>query len=212
MKFSEFLNTFAASPIIDAGTFRLYTPRAADLRRQVHGWVEKGYLLPLKRGIYVLSPEWRRTQPSVLFIANFLHAPSYISLEYAMAFHGLIPEKATVLTSATTRKTQTYRNALGVFEYRSVKKELFWGYAAHGDLGQQFLIAEPEKALLDFFHLNSDYRGAAGEFESLRLENLEGIDTEKLIGYAAKFNRRVRGVAATLAAWARDEKARLERL
>ncbi len=208
MKYSEFLNTFGEFPLIDASTFRLYAANPADLRRQVHGWVEKKYLIPLKRGIYVLSREWMRVQPSVLFIANFLRAPSYVSLEYAMAFHGFIPEKATVLTSVTTRKTQTYRNALGVFEYRSVKRDLFWGFAVREDLEQDFFIAEPEKALLDFFHLNSRYKGEPAEFESLRLQNLDGIDTGKLMAYAGKFNRRVRGVAAGLAEWAQAKPAR----
>jgi len=212
MKFIEFLNTFGAFPLIDSGTFHFYTPRLADLRRQVHGWVEKRYLLPLKRGIYVLSPEWRKVQPSVPFVANFLHAPSYISLEYALAFHGLIPEKAAVLTSVTTRKTRIYRNALGVFEYRSLKKGLFWGYTAHQDLGQDFFMADPEKALLDFFHLNSRYQGEPGEFASLRLQNLEGIDQGKLTIYAEIFNRRVRRIAAALADWKREEEARLKRL
>lgn len=190
MKFKDFIKIYKDSPLIDASTFSLYG-NPEDLRRQVREWVKKGYLLSLKRGLYIFSDEYRKVQPLSLFIANFLVSPSYVSLEYALGFYNLIPERVEVITSVTTKKTNTFQNCLGRFEYCSVRKELFFGFKKETDNNQEFFIALPEKTLVDYFYLNPHFEGDFSEFESLRMQNLESVDLELLNSYKPKYNKRV---------------------
>lgn len=191
MKFDEFLNIYRDVPVIDSSTFPLYSDRPSNLRRQVRTWVKKRYLIPLKRGLYIFSENYRQIEPSSLFISNYLVSSSYISLEYALGYYGLIPEKVTVITSVTTKKTNKFKNKLGKFEYRSVKKSLFFGYKKESDKNLEFFIAFPEKAILDYFYLNADFKGKFEEFDSLRFQNLDKLNIERMRAYQKKYNNRV---------------------
>jgi len=212
MKFNEFVKIYQEAPLIDSSTFSLHNEKPPNLRRQVREWVKKGYLIPLRRGLYIFSGQWRKIQPSVLFMANFLVLPSYVSLEYALGFYGIIPEKVTVVSSVTTKKTKIFKNLLGSFEYRSIKENLFFGFKKEIDNNQEFFVALPEKALLDYFYLNSHFQGNFSELESLRLQNLEALNTELLETYGLKYNKRIRKIAEVLIEFVKKEKARYKRL
>ncbi|MEA1965592.1 MAG: hypothetical protein U9O41_10795 [Candidatus Aerophobetes bacterium] len=212
MKFNEFVKIYQKAPLIDSSTFSLYNERPQSLRRQVREWVKRGYLIPLKRGLYIFSGQWRKIQPSVLFMANFLVLPSYVSLEYALGFYEIIPEKVTVVTSVTTKKTKIFKNLLGSFEYYSIKENLFFGFKKEIDNNQEFFIALPEKALLDYFYLNNHFQGNFSELESLRLQNLESLNTELLENYGLKYNRRIRKITQVLIEYVKKETIRYRHL
>lgn len=212
MKFNEFVKIYQEAPLIDSSTFSLYNEKPQNLRRQVREWVKKDYLIPLKRGLYIFSSQWRKIQPSVLFMANFLVLPSYVSLEQALGFYEIIPEKVTVITSVTTKKTKIFKNLVGSFEYRSIKKNLFFGFKKEIDNNQEFFIALPEKALLDFFYLNNHFQGDFSELESLRLQNLEVLNIKLLETYGLKYNKRIRKIAEVLIEFVKKEKGRYRRL
>ena len=93
-----------------------------------------------------------------------------------------------------------------------MRPNLFEGYATRTDAGREFFIADPEKALLDFFYLNRRLKGTREEFESLRLQNLETIDPVRLQAYSLRFNGRVRRIAESLARIVREESDRFKRL
>ena len=192
MKFNEFVKIYQEAPLIDSSTFSLHNEKPQSLRRQVREWVKKDYLIPLKRGLYIFSSQWRKIQSSVLFMANFFTLPSYVSLEQALAFYQIIPEKATVITSVTTKKTKIFKNLVGSFEYRSIKEDLFFGFKKEIDNNQEFFIALPEKALLDYFYLNNHFQEGFSELESLRLQNLETLNIKSLESYGLKYNKRIR--------------------
>jgi len=212
MKFNEFVKIYQEAPLVDSSTFSLYNEKPQNLRRQVREWVKKDYLIPLKRGLYIFSSQWRKIQPSVLFMANFLVLPSYVSLEQALGFYEIIPEKVTVITSVTTKKTKIFRNLVGSFEYRSIKEDLFFGFKKEIDNNQEFFIALPEKALLDFFYLNNHFQGDFSELESLRLQNLEVLNIRLLETYGLKYNKRIRKIAEVLIEFVKKEKGRYRRL
>jgi len=212
MKFNEFVKIYQEAPLIDSSTFSLYNEKPQNLRRQVREWVKKDYLIPLKRGLYIFSSQWRKIQPSVLFMANFLVLPSYVSLEQALGFYEIIPEKVTVITSVTTKKTKIFKNSVGSFEYRSIKEDLFFGFKKEIDNNQEFFIALPEKALLDFFYLNNHFQGDFSELESLRLQNLEVLNIRLLETYGLKYNKRIRKIAEVLIEFVKKEKGRYRRL
>jgi len=104
MKFSDFLQIYSRMPLIDAESFHLYSDKPEQLRSQVSHWVEKGWLKPLKRGLYVFSETYRPGDVSILYLANSLNKPSYVSMEHALGFYDLIPEKIVMMTSVTTKK------------------------------------------------------------------------------------------------------------
>jgi len=84
-------------------------------------------------------------------IANFLYSPSYISLESALSFYGIITQFPYQITSITPKKTKTIKTLGKEFSYAQIKPQLFFGY----EKKEKFLIAIPEKALLDYLYLCS---------------------------------------------------------
>jgi len=192
MKFEAFLEKYKDSAVIDSSSFALLDEKLADIRRQVSGWEKKGYLLQLKKGMYFLNNTFRKSQPAHRFIANYLVSPSYLSLEYALGYYDLIPERVTVYTSVTTKKTQTFSNILGKFDYQSVKESLFFGFIKADGVDHDFFVALPEKAVLDFFYLREDVKGSPGEFEAFRFQNLEIIKLKRFHEFSLVYPRRVK--------------------
>jgi predicted transcriptional regulator of viral defense system len=191
MKFIDFIRTYQDAPFIDSSTF-LKQGKAEDLRRQVRDWVKKGWLLLLKKGLYIFSKEYRKINVLPEFIANFLITPSYLSLEYAMSFYELIPERVTVFTSVTSKKTSRFNNCLGSFQYQTIKQAAFRGYVQQESGNWKITIASAEKSLLDFFYLNPYIKnGSEGEFDSLRLQNLDELNIAVIESYYGVYNKRM---------------------
>ena len=158
-------------------------------RRRLVEWQKKGYIKKIIKGFYVFS-EAEITEPALFSIANTIYPHSYISFEMALTHYHLIPESVYGITSGTSKKTATFRTPLGDFIYRSLKPELFFGYVPVPYQNQRYLIAEPEKALLDFFYLNPTLLND-DDFAGLRInqdELLAKINHEKLEKYLAVFD------------------------
>lgn len=205
MKFEVFLQKYSENAVIDSSSFALLDEKLTNIRRQVSGWVKKGYLIQLKKGIYVLNDTFRKVRPSERFIANYLVSPSYLSLEYALGYYDLIPEKVTVYSSLTTKKTQTFTNILGKFDYCSVKESLFFGFTRAQSDNQGFFIALPEKAILDFFYFREDIQGEFGEFEAFRFQNLEIIKLKRFHEFSLAYPGRVKKAARSFINFIRQE-------
>lgn len=206
MKFNDFLEKYKDTQLIDSSTFELLAENPRDTRRQVAYWLKKGYLIALKKGIYVFGENYRKKELSSFFLANFLASPSYLSLEYALGFYDLIPEKVTVFTSVTTKKTQKYNNAFGVFQYRSIKKSLFFGYKRYLENGQPYFIASPEKVFLDYFYLSKGFSGNFEEFESMRFQNLEIINVKKLKSFSFNYNKKTKEILTSFLEFIKQDK------
>jgi len=88
--------------------------------------------------------------PQAEEVANVVYPPSYISCETALFHHGIIDQAPFVIVSVSTRKSRRIRIGDNHFLYHRIKNSLFWGYTQ--ELG--YLMAEPEKALLDWLYLN----------------------------------------------------------
>jgi hypothetical protein len=156
---------------------------------QLHLWVKKGYLLKLRNGIYAFVKDRERITGEE--IAALLYQPSYLSLESALAWYGFIPEMVYARVSVTARTNRTFTNDFGTFIYRHVKAELFWGYVEiKTDLGH-YLLAELEKALLDYLYLNLSRIRSDADFENLRLNAdrlKETLDADKFLKYLSAFD------------------------
>jgi len=84
-------------------------------------------------------------------VANRVYPPSYVSCETALFHHGVIDQAPFAIVSVSTRKGKRIRIGENRFIYHKILRSLFWGYVS--DKG--YLLAEPEKALLDWFYLKS---------------------------------------------------------
>lgn len=139
--------------------------------------IEAGLLLRVKRGIYIKSKgKINNFFYSKEIIANLIYGPSYISLEYALSFHGIIPERVEVVTSVTNKRKKNFHTPIGSFSYSAINK-LYYPAGVHWqkmDDGRGFFIASPEKALIDKLYfeekLYTQKEMAQYIFENLRIE------------------------------------------
>ncbi|MFH1282178.1 MAG: hypothetical protein ABII27_00760 [bacterium] len=192
MKYQDFRNKFQNAPIIFSKNIILGQSKKQIIRNQLARWNKNGLLVELRRGAYLLNDNDRKVHVSNPYLANQLYSPSYISLEYALNFYGLIPERVNDVTSITTRKTLSFSNNTGNFSYRHVNPSVYRGFTSVNDKqGLSFLIADPEKALMDFCYLNlglfsGNYKDIF--LESYRLQNMESLNIKKILYYAELFN------------------------
>lgn len=142
--------------------------------------VQEGLLTRLKQGLYSLKTD----PPNEKEVANRLYKPSYISFAYALAYYNILPEMPYVLTSATTKVTRIFNTPSVAFSYYTIKKAAFTGYVLKKENGRSFLIAEPEKALVDYV-----YFATLGRGPSVDRLNMSSLNKDKVIGYAKLYNR-----------------------
>jgi len=136
--------------------------------------------LRLKNGLYALKTDL----PPEEEIANRLYRPSYLSFEYALAAYNILPEMPYSITSATTKPTRAFAVGERTFSYSTIKREAFAGYAPTQRVGRIVLIAEPEKALVDYFYFVS--LGKKPKNDRL---NITALDKQKALGYASLYQR-----------------------
>lgn len=193
MKFATFRELIKKYPFFRSNLFPLLTDNPNFLRRQVVDWVKQGRLIELKRGIYTLSEKWEDKTLSPYLLANIIYSPSYISLESALSHYNLIPERVEVITSVTSKKTQTFENKFGKFTYRHIKQSCYEFFIANKDKSNlEYFIATPEKALLDYLYLNTppditiekDYF-----YDALRLQNVTSLNPRQLLKIANVFQQ-----------------------
>ena len=156
------------------------------IRGQLHRWIKAEKVIPLRRSMYTLAERYRRKALSPAALANGLYTPSYLSTLWALGFYGIIPEKVATYPSVSTRVPRRFSNKIGTFQYSSVKQEFFFGYGSRMIDGQSIMIAHPEKALLDHWHLNSgewDYDRLKG----MRYQGFDLLDTQRMHSHAAKY-------------------------
>jgi predicted transcriptional regulator of viral defense system len=126
----------------------------------------------------------------IFHIANQIYEPSYISFELVLSRYAIIPEAIAVISSATTRKTATFKSTFARFIYHSINKKYFWGYEVIKVGNTSYKIAKPEKALLDYFYINTKIL-CKEDFEYHRIDASrlkELIDFDLLDSYLEKFH------------------------
>lgn len=180
MKWDSLLRQVGAEGVFETGLLLAGDVDRHDVHRQLSRWTKQGRLVQLRRGLYVLSSAYRpqRTHPFVL--ANRLHQGSYVSLQSALAFYGMIPEGVMVVTSVGTKRPARYDTEIGAFIYRHVQKRMFFAYERmEVSRGEYAFVACREKALLDLIYL-TPHADQPNYLRELRLQNLPEIDSQKL--------------------------------
>lgn len=161
--------------------FKRVFPQTSD---QIQYFLEtqtrQGLFTRLKRGLYVLKTDL----PGDEEIANILYKPSYISFEYALARYGIIPESPYHITSATTNPTRVFEVGNQAYSYYTIKQKAYTGYYLDVSADKRVLVADPEKALVDFlYYVAIGKRSINDRFDTSKL------DRNKLKEYAKLFER-----------------------
>ncbi|HPC36872.1 MAG TPA: hypothetical protein P5268_09580 [Candidatus Marinimicrobia bacterium] len=155
---------------------------------RISRWVNQGKLIQLRRGKYLLPPQYQVLSANPFYISNYLYCPSYVSLYTALQYYGCIPEAVKVIQAVTTRQTASWETAIGRFQYFSIKPERFFGYTeikfGNGEQ-QRALIADLEKALIDVCYF-SPGEWNLNRWSELRLQHCELINLERLRDYSAQ--------------------------
>lgn len=186
MKIEEFIRKTSKLPVIESEMLLAGVNDPLPLKVQMSRWKKAGKLIQLRRGIYLLPDIYRKIEVDEFFIASILEKPSYVSMEKALEYHSLIPDAVPVYTCLTTKRPGRFVTEIGVFEYRHIKRELFWGYESLSSGAQTVFIASPEKALLDLIYMRG-MKISTGWLRELRLQNVSKLGLNKLNVYAAKF-------------------------
>ncbi len=191
MTFQEFQRAFSTFPVIP--TFEIEKVFPNFDRNALTRWQQKGYLEKIRQGYYRLTARPVIGEADLFFIANKIYFPSYISLQSALRWYDFIPEGVFTITSIATKKTNLFQTPIGAFQYRNVKKDLFFGYHLEKIDEFYFKIAEPEKAILDLLYLWPSLSSEDDLFE-LRLNLFElskQLDMEKMEMYLSLFSSKV---------------------
>ena len=131
---------------------------------------DKKIVEPLVKGMYVFR--LAKETPGDFEVANFIYTPSYVSLESALSYYGIVDQFPYQVTSITPRKTKNFEVGAKTFSYAHIKPKFFCDYRREGG----FLIAEPKKAVFDFLYLVSKGAGGRGNIGLLRLdEDIAGL-------------------------------------
>jgi len=179
MKWDELLHVVGREPVFHSGILNAISSDPVDLGTQLSRWVKAGKLMQIRRGLYVLSEQYRKAIPHPFYVANRIKRASYVSLQSVLGYYALIPEYVPAVVSVTTGRPQTFDTPLGTFIFRHVKKEFFFDYRVI-EVGetQSAFIASPEKALLDLFHLTPGSDDPE-YIRELRLQNLGNLNIKR---------------------------------
>lgn len=169
-------------------------------RKKITSLLHKGDIIRVKKGLYLFGEKHRRTPYCRELLANLIYGPSCISLEYALYYHGLTPERAETITSVACGRSRNFDTPVGCFSYRMIPLDAFSIGIDRIELpdGRSFLMAIPEKALADRIVAE---RGSniATQKELLTFLNnnlrvdpevLRSLDPDKLLTIAAAYRSR----------------------
>ena len=200
MKWKDLLQVVSSEPTFSSSLLLAGDVSKGDLQKQLTRWSAAGKLLQLRRGLYSVAPPYSNATPHPFVIANRLKSASYVSLQSALAYHGMIPEHVPVVTSVTTSRPGNVTNPLGTFIFRHIKPSLLHGFVQiEAAPGQFAVVATPEKSLLDLVYL-TPHSDSRAYLEELRLANLDTLDLDAMREAAvnaqsAKLKRAVRHLA-----------------
>ena len=195
MEFRETIQQYPGQPL----TRQVLLNALRDYKRpwdKIHELVQQRLLLRLKRGIYIPGPKLNIVHPEPFLLANHLAGPSYVSLETALSWYGIIPERVYEVSSVTSQKSKVYQTPVGKFTYIHLPLPYYSFGIQQMKLSenQYALVATAEKALCDLvvttsgILLRSIKQARALMLEDLRMDEniLHNMDVEKIHSWLPK--------------------------
>ena len=126
---------------------------------------KQGLLVKIYRGVWA-EPGPRAVSPFEIIPYLFPRRRVYVSFITALHLHGIVEQIPQVITLASTAHTSTLRTKAGIFSVHQIAPALFDGFDWYKGEGN-FLIAEPEKALIDSLYLSGRKKKQFGVFPEL---------------------------------------------
>ena len=96
---------------VQTGTRAVCFGYLSSPREKIRAVEKDGQLIRLKRGLYVVDERVSGKPVNVRLCANHIYGPSYVSLQWALRWYGLIPERVYTMTSVTTKRSRTFENS-----------------------------------------------------------------------------------------------------
>jgi predicted transcriptional regulator of viral defense system len=182
---------------VDTAMLRQALYRYSSPDDKIGDMVRCGELIRVRKGLYAVAPGYRQSSLSLEILANTLYGPSYISLEYALSWYGMIPERVSELTSVCLGRSRIFSTEVGNFSYCSIKKTAYtegYGLTAISD-GRSYLMATLEKALVDLVEnrrnvsIRSRKEMRTRLLEDLRMDELTllKLNVERVAHYASLY-------------------------
>lgn len=144
-------------------------------RDRISDLIKSGVIVRVKKGLYVFGSDYRRGPYSREVLANLVYGPSYVSLDYALGYYALIPERVETVTSVTCAKSRSFSTPVGRFTYWAVPLEYYQTGIDIIEISEKrrFLLATREKALADkVYHDRGAGIGIPRELEEYLFEDL----------------------------------------
>lgn len=179
-----FINTFPIEEI-DYNYLKSFLSEYKNVRVKINSMLKKGEIIRIKKGLYVPGEKYLRGVVHKEILSNLIYGPSYISLEYALSFYGMIPDRVETVTAVTNKRNKTFDTPLGKFTYRYIHPDLYsMGVDTVSiDEKHNILIAGKEKALADMLYFYDDL-GTVDELKAylhdnlrIGMEDLEDLDS-----------------------------------
>lgn len=156
-------------------------------RDVVTSLIKTEQIIRIRKGLYIFGKTWRRKVIEREMLANLIFGPSVLSLDYALSYYGLIPERIEELTSITSGRSRVFNTPIGIYSYTQLGvKKLSFGYSIQKSSDSSWLIATPLKALFDKVWCDKRFTPTSpSSFFSYLVEDLR-IDMEQLKSYLDK--------------------------
>lgn len=140
---------FAGIPVSGAAVKSCYANLSSP-EKKILALEKSGELIRLKRNLYIVNEELCGKKTDARLCANHLYGPSYVSLQWALRYYGMIPELVYSMTCVTTKRSRSFDTPIGNFQYMQVSPIYFpIGVSSVEENGVCFLMASREKALCD---------------------------------------------------------------
>jgi len=187
MDFRQIVKNYAEAPITRHLALELLSDYQSP-NDKISELLKSKELISIRRGLYITGPKMDLPTPEPFLIANHLRGPSYVSLESALSYWNMIPERAYEISSVTIKTSKLYKTSVGRFRYQQLKTP-YYSYGIKKieySPKQTMLVASPEKALCDKvvltpkIYLRSIKQTRGFLMEDLRMDSeiLKTLDTK----------------------------------
>jgi len=145
------IRKFIHEDVFDYQTLIAILGNYSSPRDKISRLIRNGDIIRIKKGLYIFNDDLRKKPIPLMYLANLLHGPSYVSLEYALQHYALLSEHVVEITSVTTGRSKRYTTPVGHFSFQHIPLSCFTpGMDLFtDDSGNSCLIAVAEKALVD---------------------------------------------------------------
>lgn len=190
MNYLDFKNRLSPHIIFSTNDIEFYFPKFN--RMNLVRWQQSNLIIKLRN-------EWYCFQESIveekfLFsISNKIYQPSYVSLESALSYYGIIPEGVFMIQGISTLKTNQFSNSKGNFQYKHIKTDLFFGYQLIKMGHFTIKMADFEKAIIDSIYYNPKLETVQDYYDLRWNKNIlkNQLNKTKLNDYATLINSKI---------------------